>query len=91
MAESCSLVSSISFDNNCVIECTSADILKHKECFNLSYDGKRLKWLGSLDSLKNFIKFGIKLCGDWTSPGHSCKRFSCHGPRLSLLLGTLVN
>ena len=84
MADGCSLVSSTCFVNNRVIECTSADTLKHKECFNLCYDGKRLKWLGSFDSLKNLIKFGIKLYGDWTSPGGSSKKFSCHNPVISI-------
>ena len=61
MADGCSLVSSAHSVSNRVINFSSADILKHKECVNLSYDNKRLKWLGSFDSLKNFVKSGIKI------------------------------
>ena len=43
MADGCSLVSSAHSVSNRVINFSSADILKHKECVNLSYDNKRLK------------------------------------------------
>ena len=63
---------------------SSADILEHKECVNLSYDNKQLKWLGSFDSLKKFVKFGIKLHGHWSSPGGYSKKISCSSPVISI-------
>ena len=84
MADGCSLVSSAHSVSNRVINFSSADILKHKECVNLSYDNKRLKWLGSFDSLKNFVKSGIKLRDHWSSPGGYSKKISCSSPVISI-------
>ena len=84
MADGCSFMSSAHSVSNCVINFSSADILKHKECVNLSYDNKRLKWLGSFDSLKKFVKFGIKLHGHWSSPGGYSKKISCSSPVISI-------
>ena len=84
MADSCPLGSSPNSISNCVIDRRFSEILKHKECSNLSYDGKRIKWLGSFDSLKNFVELGIKLHGDWTSPGGSSKKFSCHNSVITM-------
>ena len=84
MADGCSLVSSAHSVSNRVINFSSADILKHKECVNLSNDKKRLKWLGSFDSLQKFVKFDIKLHGHWSSPGGSTKKISCSSPVTSI-------
>ena len=84
MADGCSLVSSAHTVSNRVIIFSSADILKHKECVDLSYDNKRLKWLGSFDSLQKFVKFGIKLHGHWSSPGGYSKKISCSSPVISI-------
>ena len=84
MADGCSLASSAHSVSNRVIAFSSADILKHKECVNLSYDNKRLKWLGSFDSLQKFVKFGIKLHGHWSSPGGYSKKISCSSPVISI-------
>ena len=84
MADGCSLVSSAHSVSNRVINFSSADILRHKECVNLSYDNKRLKWLGSFDSLKNFVKSGIKLHDHWSSLGGYSKKIPCSSPVISI-------
>jgi hypothetical protein len=43
--------------SNCVIDRTFSEILKHKECSNLSYNGKRLQWLAwKLGFTKEFCR-----------------------------------
>jgi hypothetical protein len=53
------------------------EINKHQDCSYLSYDGKRFRWAGNLESLKHFVENGVKLLGIWTSPGGSSKMFTC--------------
>ena len=84
MADGCSLVSSAHSVSNRVINFSSADILTHKECVNLSYHNKRLKWLGSFDSLKNFVKSGIKLHDHCSSLGGYSKKIPCSSPVISI-------
>ena len=42
----------------------------------LVYDGKRLKWIGDLEDLRNFIECFVGLKGKWRSPGGSTKQFT---------------
>ena len=52
-------------------------IRDHPTCINLNYDGKRFRWTGSLDSLKELVESVIKLQGRWSSPGGYTKKFIC--------------
>lgn len=42
----------------------------------LVYDGKRLKWIGDLEGLRDFIECFVGLKGKWRSPGGSTKQFT---------------
>ena len=43
---------------------------KHgKDLVNMTYDGKRLKWVHDFDSLKKVIQDLVGLRGKWSSPG----------------------
>ena len=43
----------------------------------MTYDGKRLKWMHDLDSLKKIIQDLVGLQGKWSFPGGGSKRFKC--------------
>ena len=47
-----------------------------KDCPDLVYDGKRMKWVNTFESLKKYIKETIGIRGKWTSPGGNSKKFS---------------
>ena len=40
---------------------------------NLTFSGKGFAWHRSLDQLKDFLKYNLKLEGKWTSPGGDVK------------------
>ena len=42
----------------------------------LCYDGKRIKWLNDLHSLKDFVKNVVKSSGKWSSPGGQSRKFT---------------
>ena len=42
----------------------------------LCYDGKRVKWLNDLYSLKDFVKNVVKSSGKWSSPGGQSRKFT---------------
>lgn len=42
----------------------------------MSYDGRRLKWVSGLDSLKKIIHESLGLQGKWSSPGGGSKKFT---------------
>lgn len=49
---------------------------KHvKDLVNMTYDGKRLKWVNDFESLKKVIHDSFGLRGKWSSPGGGSKRF----------------
>lgn len=65
---------------NCVFNTTKLN-LKSICCVaiarsNLSYDGKRVKWLNDFELLKTFIANVVKEPGKWTSPGGKSKKFT---------------
>ena len=60
------------------------EIQEHPTCANLSYDGIRIRWTGSLDTLKEFVESVIKLQGRWSSPGGSTKKFTCSNIDLTI-------
>ena len=66
MADVCFCVSFTVFTGNCFTDYNSVEFLKHKECYNLSYDGQLVKWLWSLDLFKKFVEFDMKLHVVWT-------------------------
>jgi hypothetical protein len=39
-------------------------------------DEGKLKWLGSLDDLKLFIEYSLRIDGRWSSPGGNAKKFT---------------
>ena len=43
---------------------------------HLCYDGKRIKWLNNLHSLKDFVKNVVKSSGKWSSPGGQSRKFT---------------
>lgn len=47
---------------------------KHKENLQLNSDGK-VKWLGQLDDLKQFVEDILNDSGKWISPGGKAKSF----------------
>ena len=44
---------------------------------NGSSNGTRLRWSGSFQMLQVFVECGLKMHGDWSSPGSSAKKFTC--------------
>ena len=50
--------------------------LAHKDELDLFYDGKCLKWNGSLEDLVYFFQTVVGLSGKWTSPGGNSKKLS---------------
>ena len=70
-------VSSSNTSNKSAIFADFYEINKHQDRRYLSYDGKRFRWAGNLESLKNVVENGVKLLGIWTSPGGSSKMFTC--------------
>ena len=70
-------VSSSNTSNKSAIFADFYEINKHQDRRYLSYDGKRFRWAGNLESLKHFVENGVKLLGIWTSPGGSSKMFTC--------------
>ena len=70
-------VSSSNTSNKSAIFADFYEINKHQDRRYLSYDGKRFRLAGNLESLKHFVENGVKLLGIWTSPGGSSKMFTC--------------
>lgn len=50
----------------------------------MSYDGRRLKWVSGLDSLKKIIHESLGLQGKWSSPGGGSKKFTSTNANLSI-------
>ena len=63
MAEGAALGSSEKFWNNCALERLLKDNYNKADYINLTYDGKRLKWLSSYELLKKFVEETIALKG----------------------------
>ena len=73
--------------NNCLnnVEFSTLHIDKDcKELINMVYDGKRLKWINDLKSLKKIIEESFGLRGKWSSPGGDSKRFKSTNANLSI-------
>lgn len=43
---------------------------------NLTFSGKEFAWQGSIEQLRDFLKYNLKLEGKWTSPGGDTKLFT---------------
>lgn len=59
-------------------------INKDKDHLYLSYDGKRVKWTSSFESLKKFVEDIIKEPGKWSSPGGTSRKFTSPNSDLSI-------
>ena len=70
--------------NNSALERLLKDNYNQFDYINLTYDGKRLKWVANYELLKIFVEETIALKGHWTSPGGSARKFICSGLDLSL-------
>ena len=70
-------LSSVNCYKNNLNEWKFEQIYNHKDCSNLTYDRKRIKWSGSFDMLQSFVECGLKLHGNWSSPGGNAKKFTC--------------
>ena len=67
-------LSSVNCYKNNLNEWKFEQIYNHKDCSNLTYDIKRIKWSGSFDMLQSFVECGLKLHGNWSSPGGNAKK-----------------
>ena len=77
-------LSSVNCYKNNLNEWKFEQIYNHKDCSNLTYDRKRIKWSGSLDMLQSFVECGLKLHGNWSSPGGNAKKFTCLNSDLTI-------
>ena len=84
MADGCVLTSSEKFSDKNAFESKLNDYYTHDDCIKLVYDGKRLKWIASFESLKIFVEQIIELKGKWSSPGGSSKKFTCSDSDLTI-------
>ena len=84
MAEALHPESSEEFWNNSALERLLKDKYNKADYINLTYDGKRLKWVASYELLKKFVEETIALKGKWISPGGHARKFVCSGIDLSL-------
>ena len=50
----------------------------------LSFDGASYRWLGSFTELKLYVEVGLKLSGNWNSPGGDTKVFTSDGDEFVL-------
>ncbi len=60
------------------------NILNDSKYLYLSYDGKRVKWTGSLELLKEFVEKNLIESGKWTSPNGASRRFKSYNSDLCL-------
>ncbi|CAB4018757.1 Hypothetical predicted protein [Paramuricea clavata] len=77
-------LSSVNCYKNNLNEWKFEQIYNHKDCSNLTYDRKRIKWSGSFDMLQSFVECGLKLHGNWSSPGGNAKKFTCLNSDLTI-------
>ena len=84
MADSSNFVSSTKFHQNTPKIWNSKEIYNHIASSNLSYENKRIKWIGTLDILQKFVKYDLKLDGKWSSPSGSSKKFTCYNLDISI-------
>lgn len=78
MADVCSDRSSTSSDKSSVVDWNYDIISNHIALESISYDGKRLVWHDSYETLQKFIITGFVQRGKWCSPGGGSKRFDSH-------------
>ena len=95
MANSSGFVSSTKFHQNIPKIWNAKEICNHIASSNLSYENKRIKWIGTFDKLQKFVKYDLKLDGKWSLPGGSSKKFTCYSLDISITwypkkLNTLV-
>ncbi|CAB4024508.1 Hypothetical predicted protein [Paramuricea clavata] len=95
MADSSNFVSSTKFHQNIPKIWNAKEICNHIASSNLSYDSKRIKWIGTFDILQKFVECDLKLDGKWSSPGGCSKKFTCYNLDISITwypkkLNTLV-
>ncbi len=73
---------------NCSIDTLNSlkisNILNDSKHLYLSYDGKRVKWFGSLELLKEFVEKNLIESGKWTSPNGAFRRFKSYNSDLCL-------
>ena len=53
------------------------EIVKHRDCLCLSYDGQRFRWTANFETLKFFVDCIIDLKGKWSAPGGKARMFTC--------------
>lgn len=77
-------LSSVGFSESVPKKVNTEIVDSLKDSPNLEYDGKRLKWTNTYESLKKYVKEKIGIRGKWTSPGGGSKKFISSDHNLSL-------
>ena len=84
MADGRDLNSSVSCHQNYPHNWNLHEMIRYKDEKCFSYDGKRIKWLDTLEMLKIFTKNVVGQLGNWLSPDGRFKKFVSSNSDLSL-------